>query len=122
MFWIKTWRCRASCEFNCEGPVYHLMSRGDRREPIFLDEKDRQQFLLTLGQTCCKTGARTIPFGASRAEWEAMSPAQRWELNDGAVRMRIGEGDNFRYIGQDPFLQRKESASISQVPSFCVSK
>ena len=39
-----------------EGAIYHLMSRGDRREPIFLDEKDRQQFLLTLGQTCRKTG------------------------------------------------------------------
>jgi len=38
------------------GARYHLMSRGDRRELIFLDEKDRQQFLLTLGQTCAKTG------------------------------------------------------------------
>ena len=35
---------------------YHLISRGDRRELIFLDEKDRQQFLFTLGQTCGKTG------------------------------------------------------------------
>ncbi len=32
------------------------MSRGDRREPIFSDDKDRQQFLATLGQTCRKTG------------------------------------------------------------------
>jgi len=32
------------------------MSRGDRRELIFLDEKDRQQFLFTLGQACGKTG------------------------------------------------------------------
>jgi putative transposase len=38
------------------GARYHVMSRGDRREPIFLDEKDRHQFLLTLGQTCEKTG------------------------------------------------------------------
>ena len=32
------------------------MSRGDGREPIFLDDKDRQQFLITLGQACGKTG------------------------------------------------------------------
>jgi hypothetical protein len=32
------------------------MSRGDGREAIFLDDKDRQQFLITLGQTCSKTG------------------------------------------------------------------
>ncbi len=38
------------------GARYHVMSRGDRREAIFLDDKDRQQFLLTLGQACAKTG------------------------------------------------------------------
>jgi REP element-mobilizing transposase RayT len=38
------------------GARYHLMSRGDQREAIFLDDKDRQQFLITLGQTCGKTG------------------------------------------------------------------
>jgi len=38
------------------GARYRLMSRGDRRELIFLDEKDRQQFLLMLGQTCGKPG------------------------------------------------------------------
>jgi len=32
------------------------MSRGDRREPIFVDDRDRQHFLITLGQTCGKTG------------------------------------------------------------------
>jgi hypothetical protein len=38
------------------GSRYHLMNRGDRREPIFIDDNDRQQFLITLGQTCRKTG------------------------------------------------------------------
>jgi REP element-mobilizing transposase RayT len=31
------------------------MSRGDRREAIFLNESDRAEFLRTLGQTCQKT-------------------------------------------------------------------
>ena len=31
------------------------MSRGDRREAIFLDNKDRTEFLRTLGQACQKT-------------------------------------------------------------------
>src|SRR5919108_6129072 len=35
---------------------YHIMSRGDRREAIFHDDKDRLEFLRTLGQTCLKTG------------------------------------------------------------------
>jgi hypothetical protein len=33
-----------------------LMSRGDRREPIFQDDEDRQRFLATLGESCSKTG------------------------------------------------------------------
>ena len=39
-----------------EGAVYHLMSRGDRREVIFQDEQDRQLFIETLGQCCGRTG------------------------------------------------------------------
>ena len=38
------------------GTLYHVMNRGDRREPIFKDDLDRRRFLETLGQTCDKTG------------------------------------------------------------------
>jgi len=38
------------------GAIYHVMNRGDRREPIFKDDKDRQCFLATLGEACGKTG------------------------------------------------------------------
>ena len=39
-----------------EGAIYHLMNRGDRREPIFRDDEDRERFLGTLGEACLKTG------------------------------------------------------------------
>jgi putative transposase len=39
-----------------EGAIYHLMSRGDRREEIFRDDLDRKSFLQSLGATCQKTG------------------------------------------------------------------
>jgi putative transposase len=32
------------------------MNRGDRREPIVVDDKDRQRFVETLGEACLKTG------------------------------------------------------------------
>ena len=35
--------------------VYHVMSRGDRREDIFKDDADRERFLATLGEACAKT-------------------------------------------------------------------
>jgi len=39
-----------------EGAIYHLINRGDRREEIFRDQKDRLSFLEMLGATCAKTG------------------------------------------------------------------
>jgi hypothetical protein len=39
-----------------ESAIYHLMNRGDHREPVFKDDKDREVFLVTLGEVCEKTG------------------------------------------------------------------
>lgn len=38
------------------GAIYHVMNRGDRREPIFQDDADRRRFVETLGEACAKTG------------------------------------------------------------------
>lgn len=38
------------------GAIYHVMNRGDRREPIIKDDQDRKRFLETLGETCARTG------------------------------------------------------------------
>jgi REP element-mobilizing transposase RayT len=38
------------------GAIYHVMSRGDRRDDIFLDDVDRQDFLKTLAEASLKTG------------------------------------------------------------------
>ena len=38
------------------GAIYHLINRGDRREPVFRDDQDCQRFLETLGEACEKTG------------------------------------------------------------------
>ncbi len=37
------------------GAVYHIMNRGDRRELIFRDDRDRHRFLETLAEACAKT-------------------------------------------------------------------
>jgi putative transposase len=36
------------------GAIYHVMNRGDRRELIFLDDRDRERFIETLGEACAK--------------------------------------------------------------------
>jgi REP element-mobilizing transposase RayT len=38
------------------GAIYHVMSRGDRQEAIFLGDEDRRRFLKTLGEACEKAG------------------------------------------------------------------
>ena len=38
------------------GAMYHVMSRGDRGERIFLDDIDRHDFIKTLAEACQKTG------------------------------------------------------------------
>ena len=39
-----------------EGAIYHVMSRGDRREAITLDGQDRKMFLKTLEEACQRAG------------------------------------------------------------------
>ena len=36
------------------GAIYHVMSRGDHREAIVRDDRDRDLWLKTLGQVCSK--------------------------------------------------------------------
>jgi len=40
-----------------EGATYHVMSRGNQRQAIFADDRDREVFLKTVGETCERTGA-----------------------------------------------------------------
>jgi putative transposase len=37
------------------GAMYHVMSRGNRRQDIYLNDIDRQDFLKTLAEACLKT-------------------------------------------------------------------
>jgi len=44
------------------GAVYHVMSRGNRGEPVFIDDGDREFWLKTLGRACEKTGWQVHAF------------------------------------------------------------
>jgi len=51
----ERWLMPRKLRVEYEGAIYHIMNRGDRREPIFVDDEDRQLFLETLRQACGKT-------------------------------------------------------------------
>jgi hypothetical protein len=43
------------------GAMYHVMSRGDRREKIYLDDVDRQDFIKTLAEASkCRFSLLTL--------------------------------------------------------------
>ncbi len=44
------------------GAVYHVMSRGNRQDAIFLDDRDCETFLDTLAEACGRTGWRVHAF------------------------------------------------------------
>lgn len=44
------------------GAVYHVMSRGDRKNLIYRDNRDREVFMATLGEACVRHGWRVHAF------------------------------------------------------------
>jgi hypothetical protein len=44
------------------GAMYHVMSRGDQRDDIFLDDVDRHDFVRTPAEACQKTGWQVRAF------------------------------------------------------------
>lgn len=45
-----------------EGAVYHVVSRGNHQEPVFLDDHDNRMFLDALDEACSRTGWRIHAF------------------------------------------------------------
>ena len=44
------------------GAVYHVTSRGDRRESIFADDEDRREFLAIVGQGLERFDAQMLAY------------------------------------------------------------
>src|SRR4051812_5041954 len=44
------------------GGVYHVWARGNRREPIFVDDEDRREYLSRLGETSDDFGWRPLAY------------------------------------------------------------
>jgi len=72
------------------------MNRGDRREPIFKDEADRQRLVETLAEACAKTG------------WLHASLDSKLQIADS--RQRQGQ----------PMKNEKLKMTEAHAPSFCI--
>src|SRR5687768_13941504 len=54
-FPCQDWRMARKLRVQYPGAIYHVMNRGDRREPIFKDDLDRRRWVETLAECCGKT-------------------------------------------------------------------
>ena len=62
------------------GAIYHVMNRGDRREPIFEDDQDHKRFLGTLEEARVKPNGKPTHSASCRTIfilcWRHHSPIQ----------------------------------------------
>src|SRR3954463_3212867 len=66
-----------------EGAIYHVLSRGDRREEIFFEDKDREMFLATLTEACQKTDWQVHAYCLMRNHFHIVLETPRANLVDG---------------------------------------
>ena len=76
------------------GAIYHIMSRGDRQQDIYLDDVDRHDFLKTLAQACQKTGFQVHAYCLMRNHFHLvvetpnanLVAGMRWLLSSYTIR------------------------------------
>jgi hypothetical protein len=88
------------------GAVYHVMSRGDRREPIFDDDQDRRLFLETLGEAREKTDWQIHAWCLMENHFHLVSETPRGNLVAG-MQWLLGSED----FGQELLAQVSELAT-----------
>src|SRR3954466_9749039 len=65
------------------GAIYHVMSRGNRREDIFLCDVDRHDFLATLAEACQKTGWQVHAYCLMKNHFHLVVQTPQANLVDG---------------------------------------
>jgi len=65
------------------GAIYHVMSRGDRREDIYVNDVDRQDFLKTLAEAAQKTGWQVHAYCLMRNHFHLVVETPNANLVDG---------------------------------------
>ena len=65
------------------GAIYHVMSRGDRREDIVRDDADRRSFEATLAEVCAKTDWQVHAYCLMRNHFHLVVETPRANLSAG---------------------------------------
>ena len=77
------------------GAIYHIVSRGNRQNDIYVDDVDRQDFLKTLAEACQKTGFQVHAYCLMRTHFHLvietpnanLVAGMRWLLSAYTIRL-----------------------------------
>jgi REP element-mobilizing transposase RayT len=86
-----------------EGAIYHAINRGDRRERIFLDDRDCTVFMETLAEACEKTAWQVRAYCLMGNHFHLVIETPRANLSSG-MQWLLGEWG----IGQDNVRGRRQ--------------
>jgi putative transposase len=86
------------------GALYHLTSRGDRQEDIFLDDPDREAFLSVFGSVVERVGWRVYAYCLMDNHYHLMVETPKGnlskdmrQLNAVYTQAQIGQATGLRY-------------------------
>ena len=65
------------------GAMYHVMARGDRREPIVQDDEDRSTFVRTLGEASERAGFRVHAYVLMSNHYHVLLETKEPNLSQG---------------------------------------
>jgi REP element-mobilizing transposase RayT len=71
------------------GAIYHVTSRGDRRETIFEDNQDRRAFLTVVGQAMDRFDAVVLAYCLMDNHYHIAHPPGEPVANDAASQWRV---------------------------------
>jgi REP element-mobilizing transposase RayT len=91
------------------GAIYHVVSRGNRRQDIFVGDVDRHAFRKTLAEACQKTGWQVHAYGWMSNHYHLVLETPHANLVAG---MAWSEG----YLGQ-PTLEKHRSTPSPSWPA-----
>src|SRR5260370_41551907 len=104
------------------GAMYHVMSGGNRRQDIYLDDVDRQDFLKTLAEACQKSGWQIHAFCLMSNHYHLvvetpnanLVAGMAWLQSAYTIRLNhrhklIGHVLSGRYKAQQPGVQATET-------------
>jgi REP element-mobilizing transposase RayT len=91
------------------GAIWHLITRGVRKEPIFLDERDYQVFLLLLEEVVERFGWICHAYCLMPNHYHLLVETPRANLSDGMERLngRYAQYFNFRHNVEGHVFERR---------------